>query len=38
MQLKFQKHIGDDVGEIHFYKKKKRRPPDTFYPTYYARI
>jgi hypothetical protein len=42
MHLKCQKRIGDDVGDIKcFYKKKKlflgeNDPPDTFYPTYYA--
>jgi hypothetical protein len=44
--LKCQKRIGDDVGDLKYvFTKKKRRNllgwkllPDTFYPTYYARI
>jgi hypothetical protein len=40
-----KKRIGDDVGDlkIRVYKKQKtfggeNDPPDTFYPSYYARI
>jgi hypothetical protein len=38
--LKCQKRIGDDVGDLKYLltKKIKNDQPDTFYPTYYARI
>jgi hypothetical protein len=41
MHLKCQKRIGDDVGDLKcFYQMFfcENDPPDTFYPTYYARI
>jgi hypothetical protein len=46
MHLKCQKHIGDDVGDLKYVFTNKKKfiffgendQPDTFYPTYYARI
>jgi hypothetical protein len=34
--FKCQKRIGDDVRRLNM--KNENDPPDTFYPTYYARI
>jgi hypothetical protein len=36
--LKFQKCIGDYVGDLKYVFLGENDPPDTFYPTYYARI
>jgi hypothetical protein len=38
MQLKHQKHISDDVGDLIRCFICENDPLDTFYPTYYARI